>query len=278
MKSILITGGTDGMGKVVALHFLKQGDRVVVVGSTAAKGEKFLDKAKQLGAGDRAEFIRADLSLIAENRRLIAEIKSRFSAVDVLIFCAAKFQTHYVETRDGLETVFATYYLSRYLLSYGFRALLEKTEQPLILNVAAPGVKGAVQWDDLGFKANYNSLKASFHASRLNDLAGVAFAENNRGSKIRYMLYNPGFVGTDGVTKAFRDPVRQLIVRVAVKLIGKSAEEGAQPIIELLENPPAASLSAFQQRKAVSLALPTFDKSNALRLYDLTEKLLREQR
>ncbi len=37
MKTILITGGTDGMGKGVAMHFLKKGDRVIVVGSSSEK-------------------------------------------------------------------------------------------------------------------------------------------------------------------------------------------------------------------------------------------------
>jgi NAD(P)-dependent dehydrogenase (short-subunit alcohol dehydrogenase family) len=277
MKNIVITGGSDGMGKVTALHFLKKGDCVIVVGSTAAKGQRFLEEAKSLGAADRAHFIQADLSLISENQRVMQDIRSRFDSLDMLVLCAGKFQTQYVETSDGIETIFATYYLSRYLLSYGLRDLLEKAEQPMILNVAAPGMKGELQWDDLGFKANFNALKASFHGSRLNDLLAVGFAENNQTSRIRYILYNPGFVGTDGVTKAFPDPLRRTIVKVAVRLMGKSPEEGAQPIIQLLEHPPQAALAAFQQRKLVNFDMSTFDKAKAARLFDITEKLLAEQ-
>lgn len=36
MKTILVTGGTDGVGRGVADHFLKKGDRVIVVGSSTA--------------------------------------------------------------------------------------------------------------------------------------------------------------------------------------------------------------------------------------------------
>lgn len=50
MKTLLVTGGTDGMGKGIAMNFLKKGDRVIVVGSSTAKGAAFLNEAKTIGA------------------------------------------------------------------------------------------------------------------------------------------------------------------------------------------------------------------------------------
>ncbi|GAC42355.1 SDR family NAD(P)-dependent oxidoreductase [Paenibacillus popilliae] len=88
MKTILVTGGTDGIGKGVAIHFLKKGDRVIVVGSSTAKGNLFLNEARQLGAEERAIFLHPNLSLVKENKRIIEEIKSRFDSLDRFVFCA----------------------------------------------------------------------------------------------------------------------------------------------------------------------------------------------
>lgn len=276
MKTILITGGTDGIGKGVAIDYLKIGHRVIVVGSKAVKGEAFCTEAKQLGAEGRAIFLQADLSLIKENQRIIEEINNRFNALDALVLCAQsqKYTTTYSETKEGFEFTFGLYYLSRYILSYGLKKSLENAENPIVVNVCAPGMKGTVNWDDLQHKSNYNSIKAIMHGSRLNDLLGVGFDGNNKEEKIKYVLFNPVAVQTTGATEAYEQPIMKGIIKLMYKLIAKPVEEAIKPIIELMESPALPTLSAFKQRKEVSLNLRTFDKENANRLYRLTDELM----
>ncbi|MGL6216550.1 MAG: SDR family NAD(P)-dependent oxidoreductase, partial [Lacrimispora sphenoides] len=165
MKTLLVTGGTDGMGKGIAMHFLKKGERVIVVGSSPAKGAAFLYEAKLIGAEERAIFLQADLSLVKENQRIVEEVKSRFQTLDFLVLCAVSmtFRENYTETLEGFEFTFGLYYLSRYILCYGLKECLEKAENPVIMNVCAPGMKGEVKWEDLQFKNNFNSNKVQFH-------------------------------------------------------------------------------------------------------------------
>lgn len=62
MKTILVTGGTSGIGKALAMRFLKRGDRVIAIGSSSANGAVFCQDAHRLGAGNRAVFMQANLS------------------------------------------------------------------------------------------------------------------------------------------------------------------------------------------------------------------------
>lgn len=272
MKTILVTGGTDGIGKGVAMHFLKKGDRVIVVGSSQAKGESFYREAKQLGLEERAIFLQANLSLVKENLRIIQEIKERYHSLDRVVFCAIKHTNTYIETEEGFEFSFALYYLSRFILSFGLKECLETTKDPVIINVCAPGMKGEVNWEDLQHKKSYKNV--SFHGSRLNDLLGVAFAEKNIDGKIKYILYNPWAVQTSGVFEMVENPLMRNLMKISYKIIGKSVEEGIKPIIKLVENPPKASLSAFKMEKEVKLTIKTFDKDNAQKLYMLTSQML----
>ncbi|MYT32958.1 SDR family NAD(P)-dependent oxidoreductase [Streptomyces sp. MspMP-M5] len=53
MKTYVITGGTDGIGKALAHTYLDRGQEVVVVGRSAEKGQAWLDAAQQRGAAAR---------------------------------------------------------------------------------------------------------------------------------------------------------------------------------------------------------------------------------
>lgn len=66
MRTYLITGGTDGIGKGIAMHLLEKGEQVIVVGSSLKKGELMLSEARQLGAANRVKYIQADLSLVTK--------------------------------------------------------------------------------------------------------------------------------------------------------------------------------------------------------------------
>jgi hypothetical protein len=269
MRTILITGGTNGIGKGVAMHCLKKGDRVIVVGNSSANGDIFYNEAKQLGADKRAVYLQANLSLIKENRRIIEEVQSRFQSLDIAVFCAAKNSKAYTETKEGIELVFALSYLSRFILSYGLTECMEKAEKPVIVNVCGSGMKGEVNWNDLQHKNNFDA-SVMFHSSRLNDLLGVAFAQRHA-SKVKYILYNPWAVQTPGMMETLNTPLSRLVY----KFIGKPVDKAIVPLTELLDNPPAAALSAYRERKELALSLPSYNQENAEKLYNITSQLLK---
>jgi hypothetical protein len=65
-----------------------------------------------------------------------------------------------------------------------------------------------------------------------------------------------------------------LLMRLTLKIIGKSIDKATVPITELLDNPPSSILSAYRERKELDLDLATYDKQNAKRLYEMTTGLL----
>ncbi|MFG1703975.1 SDR family NAD(P)-dependent oxidoreductase [Nonomuraea sp. M3C6] len=252
-KTLVITGGTDGMGKALARTYLDRGDTVVVVGRDGAK------------ALPGATFIRADLSLISENRRVIKEVNAGFPVVDVLVLCARFFRTNRFVTGEGVEGTFALDYLSRFLLSYGLH------EPGVIVNVSGPGQPtGLVQWDDLMLERGYDGMTAQFQAGKANDLLGVGFAAR-RGDRSKYVLMHPGGVSTsvageyDAATAAHVE---------ALKRHGLPVEEGIKPIVARIDEPPAEPLSAFMRERRISVDTPAFDAGAADRLHELTMEVI----
>ncbi|UUZ82844.1 SDR family NAD(P)-dependent oxidoreductase [Paenibacillus sp. P26] len=273
MKKIVISGGTDGIGRGLALASLRRGDSVIVIGLHAEKGMALHEAAKELSAGERFHFIRADLSLISENRRVIEEVKLRFSTLDALVLCARYFRSHRSETPEGFEDNFALFYLSRYVLSYGLVEWLERSPDPVIVNVAGPGAPmSLIRWDDMEFKRGYDGTTALMQGGKLNDLLGVSFADRHGSDKIRYVLVNPGSTST-GFSGEYDDETRPHIERM--KKFGKPVAKSIKPIASIVDNPPDEPLSAFAEGKRISIQQAFFDKDAAKRLSGLTEKLLK---
>lgn len=272
MKTILITGGTNGLGKGIAMKYLETGNRVIVVGNSPKNGELFKEKARELGAEERAFYIQANLSLVKENFRVVEEVVNKFKCIDIVIFSAAKHCKKHTKTEEGFEFTFSLVYLSRFILSYGLKECLEKSENPIIFNICGAGMKGKVNWDDLQFENSFEAQKVMMHGSRLNDLLSVQFVKNDKVKKIKYIMYNPWAVQTPGMLDFFDNPLMKLFY----KLIGKPVEKAVIPIVELLDNPPECPLSAYKERKSISLNIESYNQENAKKLYDLTIPLLNE--
>nr|BFF25143.1 hypothetical protein GCM10025732_31080 [Glycomyces mayteni] len=183
MKTVVITGGTSGIGEALARACLERGARVIAVAPDPAKGRRLLDAAARTGAGGRAEFIAADLSLVSENRRVIAAIGDVCDSLDALVLCARYFRSRRAVTAEGFEHHFALYYLSRYLLGYGLADLMDRAKAPVVVNVAGPGVgPPGVRWDDLELERGYDGWTAMSQGGRLNDLLGVSYAARREGA------------------------------------------------------------------------------------------------
>ena len=73
-KTALVTGSTDGVGRMVAMRLAADGFRVLVHGRDAARGAEVV--AEITGAGGTAEFLQADLGSLAEVRRLAAAVRN----------------------------------------------------------------------------------------------------------------------------------------------------------------------------------------------------------
>ncbi|GAA1667753.1 hypothetical protein GCM10009745_07570 [Kribbella yunnanensis] len=272
MRNVVVAGGTTGMGREIALHYLRQGARVTVIGSTPERGRAFL--ADAAGLAGEAGFVAADLMSIAENRRVIADVESRHEALDALVLTAMLPFLKRRETVDGLEATFVLYYLSRFLLSYGLTGLLERGETPIITNIGATGItKGAVQWDDLQSTRKYSVVRTILSGGRANDLLPIHYLQNHPDGRTKYFGVQPPFTrsGTNHLPQPFRT-----ITRALGAVLAKSPAESVRDTLAVMDAQPTERLILRAVGTPVDPALPTFDPANARRLYELTAPLIAE--
>ena len=123
-KTIVITGGTSGVGEVAAERLAQMGARIILVARNKSRADATLVRLRRSGPGVAHSVYFADLTRLAEMKRLAAEIADREPLIDVLINNAgALFGTRRL-TEDGLEYTFALNHMAYFVVTHGLRERL----------------------------------------------------------------------------------------------------------------------------------------------------------
>jgi NAD(P)-dependent dehydrogenase (short-subunit alcohol dehydrogenase family) len=85
-KVAVITGGTDGIGKAIAVTFAKEGAKIMMVGRDEKKGQTALEEVRRFG---EATYFKGDVSDSSQVRRLVDETIRKYGKIDVLVNNAA---------------------------------------------------------------------------------------------------------------------------------------------------------------------------------------------
>ncbi|WP_346896626.1 3-oxoacyl-[acyl-carrier-protein] reductase [Clostridium sp. UBA7503] len=93
-KNVVVTGGSRGIGRAIAIEFGKKGANVVInYVSSDAEAEKVAEEIKSLGGN--SILVKGDVSSFEEGKKLIDETVKVFGTIDILINNAGI-------TKDGL--------------------------------------------------------------------------------------------------------------------------------------------------------------------------------
>jgi NAD(P)-dependent dehydrogenase (short-subunit alcohol dehydrogenase family) len=273
-KTCLVTGATSGIGKETAVRLATLGATVIIVARTAARGETAGEDIRRRVPRARVEAVTADLSSLAQVRRLAQEVLARYDRLDVLVNNAGVIMTRRALTADGLETTFATNHLGPFLLTNLLRGRLERSAPARVVTVSS-GVHKQVRtipWDDLARGAPDGQAQSYPLSKLLNILFTVELARRLRDTGVTANCLHPGFVrsalGRDvtGVLGA--------VVRLVLPFQPGPAT-GADTSVYLAGSPEVAEVTGgyFVKRKpARPSALATDDRA-AARLWTLSEEL-----
>ncbi len=243
-KVIVITGATSGIGQVAAERLAAMGARLVLVARDEARGEAALTRLAERAPGLAHTIHYADLSRLAEMRRVATEIAAAEPRIDVLINNAgALFNSRHL-TEDGLERTFALNHMAYFVLTHGLRERLA---------ASAPA-------------------KVYGRSKLCNILYTRELAHRLAGTGITANCLHPGFVATRFGDESGR--VFSHVIRIA-KLFAISPEKGADTIVHLAASPEVADVSGgyFYKRRPATPSDEARDAAAARRLWEESTRL-----
>lgn len=272
-KTVLVTGGTSGIGKATAVAMAAMGADVVVVGRNPERGERALEEIRAESTGASVELMLADLSVQAEVRRLAEEFVESHDRLDVLVNNAGLVQSERSETPDGIETTLAINHLAPFLLTNLLLDLLKKSAPSRVVTVSSEAERwGNIDFDDLQSKSGYRGFPVYGMTKLANIMFTYELAERLRGTGVTATCMHPGAVNTRFGTN--NGGPMTLLFR-AFKPFMRSPEQGADTLIYLASSWEVEGVSGkyYSDRKWIEPKKIALDPDARGKLWEASEDL-----
>jgi retinol dehydrogenase 14 len=234
-KTVLVTGGTSGIGKATALGLATMGAHLAITGRQRGRAEF---AAAEIGAagGDRVDTFVADLSSQSEVRRMAVEVLGRLPRIDVLINNVGGYWNTRHVTVDGLERTFALNHLAPFLLTNLLLDRLQHSAPARVVTVSSNAhASGRIDFDNLQGERSYSGARAYSQSKLANILFTAELARKLQANSVTANALHPGVVRT---SFGAADPGRvQRLFTPYMRRFMKTPEEGAATSIHLSTAP-----------------------------------------
>lgn len=274
MKTIIITGASDGIGAAAARMLTEKGHQVVVVGRSPDKTRAI---AEQLGV----PYHLADYSDLDQVARLADELLAAYPRIDVLAHNAGgSFDRERGETADGFELTFQVNYLAGWYLTWLLLPRLLES-QALVINTSSLNHRWFSNFDlaDLQNTRNYSGLGA-YSNSKLAQILHVHELQRRFGDQgLSAVSFHPGMVGTNLGNSANTISGRFLRNKWINRWL-RTSEQGADTLVWLADGEPGVNYPVaryFGNRSVQPTARKATDPTLARQLWERTGALLADR-
>jgi retinol dehydrogenase-14 len=271
--TVLITGGTSGIGNATAVAMAAMGANVVVVGRNQERGGAAVEEIKAQSHNESVELMLADLSVQAEVRRLAEEFLERYDRLDVLVNNAGLVQSKRTETPDGIETTLAINHLAPFLLTNLLLGCLEQSAPSRVITVSSEAQRwGTMDFEDMQSRRKYRGFPVYGMTKLANIMFTYELAERLDGTDVSANCLHPGSVGTNFGQN--NRGAMALFFRT-FKPFMRSPEQGADTLIWLASSPEIDGVSGkyFSDRKEIEAKKVAYDPAARRRLWEISEDL-----
>jgi len=221
-KKILITGSTDGIGKIAAKQLAAKGHTIFIHGRNREKLLKVVREVKKETGNKNIDGFVGDLSYVENVYDLSNKIKERVFELDVLVNNAGVFKSRIVKNKNNLDLRFVVNYLAPFVITQEMLPLLKRSKDARIINLSS-AAQAPVSIPALNGDKNITDQE-SYAQSKLA-LTMWSFALAKKYPEITITALNPGSL------------LNTNMVKEAYGTFWSSANKGANMITELAEHP-----------------------------------------
>jgi len=230
----VVTGATDGIGRLTAMRLAQRGARVLVHGRSSDKVDDVVERIE--ADGGAAQGLVADLAVLAHVRRLADEVTETAQRLDILINNAGVGDPRGPrrESDDGHELHFAVNTLAPVLLTQLLADRLAETAKAhgeARVVMVASAAQAAIDFDDPQLTRGYDGMRAYAQSKLALVMATIELAQQFEPRQITVNALHPGtLLNTKMVREGFGSAMGP-------------AEDGAEAELHLAAAPELAGVT-----------------------------------
>ena len=275
VKTILITGSTDGIGKHLAKKLASEGHHVILHGRNPQKLELATQEVRAVSLRGRVSSYLADFSNLEDIYRFVGEIKRDFQSIDVLFNNAGIYGGKGRKaSTENVELTFMLSVLVPYILTTELSPLLEKAPNGRVINTSSYMHHFAkVKVLDFGFENNYNPGLA-YNNSKLYTIWMTRYLARDiflKGSNITVNSYHPSLISTNLGNNFSDEKTKKSLFGRLMKSFSKDLDQGIKTGYYLSLSEEISGLTGYyfddKKVKAVSEKGYTLEKAQKLMDY-----------
>jgi NAD(P)-dependent dehydrogenase (short-subunit alcohol dehydrogenase family) len=197
-QTVLVTGGTGGIGYQTARMLASCGAQVIITGRDAARGEDATAAIRHESGDGSAIFIPADHSTAGGNQQLADEVRAAFPGLGVLINNVGGLYETRWETADGYEATLAMNFAGPYALTAELLPLLQANAPARCINVVSAAIRmyKGDPFGDVQSEHGFTGAGAYAQAKLLNVLSTLALARRAAPDQVTVNMVHPGVTWT----------------------------------------------------------------------------------
>ena len=272
-KTCLVTGATNGIGRVVALELASMGANLVLAGRDQARCVATANEIREKTGNAAVEYLVADLSSQEQVRRLAAEFKERHQRLEVLVNNAGAMHIGRKTSVDGIEMTFALNHLSYFLLTNQLLDVLVASAPARVVNVASSSHREARLNLEHVHEANRSTGFRAYARSKLcNVLFTYELSRRLEGTGVTANALHPGLVATNFLTNNGR---LGRILNFFLRFRGMSVQKGATTPVYAASSKDMEGVSGkyLIKEKIVPSSKRSYDEALAAELWELSANL-----
>ena len=263
-KTCLVTGANSGIGLETVRGLAARGAKVIMVCRNQGKGEAARQDIISSTDNNQIDLLVADLSSLAEVRKLAKEVNSRYDQLHVLIHNAGLMSKQREVSADGFEMQFAVHHLATFLLTDLLLDLLKASAPARIINVASMMHKmGKINFDDLQCEKKFGTYSAYGQSKLAMIHYTYDLAEILHGTGVTVNALHPGAVATNIGFPGW------------MNMFLATPEKGARTTLYLATSPEVEAVSGkyFNNCKVAKTSKISYDREDGRRLWEITQGL-----